>query len=125
MARSLQNFPSGRRVGLQSSVVACVRATAFFLWKRRRHVNDIVGVLIGIGPVVGALLWSGRQDRLRRRADHVRAGISAAANRVVGGEAGLAGHVEPRVAWRAGRVHIRAPGGYEFLIASVSGAVIA
>ena len=25
-------------------------------------MNDIVGVLIGIGPVVGALLWSGRQD---------------------------------------------------------------
>jgi hypothetical protein len=113
-----------RRAGLQSSVVACIRATAFFLLKRRRHVNDIVGVLIGIGPVVGALLWSGRQDRLRRRADHVRADISAAANRVLGGESVLSVHVEPRVAWRSGRVHISAPGGYEFLIASVSGAVI-
>ena len=86
-------------------------------------MSDIVGVLIGIGPVVGALLWSGRQDRLRRRADHVRA--SAAANGVLGGESVLSVHVEPRVAWRSGRVHISAPGGYEFLIASVSGAVIA
>ena len=98
-------------------------------------MNDIVGVLIGIGPVVGALLWNGRQDRLRRRADQVRADISAAANRVLGGEPVLSVRVEPRVAWRSGRVHIRAPGGYEFLIkapdgyefliASVSGAVIA
>lgn len=88
-------------------------------------MNDIVGVLIGIGPVVGALLWSGRQDRLRRRADHVRADISAATNRVLGGESVLSVRVEPRVAWRSGRVHIRAPGGYEFLIANVSGAVIA
>jgi hypothetical protein len=91
----------------------------------RRLVNDILGVLIGIGPVVGALLWRGRQDRLRRRANHVRADISAAANRVLGGESVLSVHVEPRVAWRTGRVHLSAPGGCEFLIASVSGAVIA
>ena len=88
-------------------------------------MNDILGVLIGIGPVVGALLWRERQDRLRRRANHVRADISAAANRVLGGESVLSVHVEPRVAWRTGRVHLSAPGGYEFLIASVSGAVIA
>jgi hypothetical protein len=114
-----------RRAGLQSKRRRFHRATAFFLVKRRRHVNDILGVLIGIGPVVGALLWRGRQDRLRRRANHVRADISAAANRVLGGESVLSVHVEPRVAWRTGRVHLSAPGGYEFLIASVSGAVIA
>jgi len=41
------------------------------------------------------------------------------------GESVLSVHVEPRGAWRTGRVHLSAPGGYEFLIASVSGAVIA
>jgi hypothetical protein len=88
-------------------------------------VNDVLGVLIGVGPVVAALLWSGRQDRLRHRANRVRADINAAANRVLGGESVLSVRVEPRVPWRAGRVHLSAPGGYEFLIASVSSAVIA
>ncbi len=32
--------------------------------------------------------------------------------------------VEPAIAWRPGRVHLSAPGGYEFLVWSVSGAVI-
>jgi hypothetical protein len=84
-------------------------------------VNDVLGVLIGVGPVVVALLWSERQDRLRHRANRVRADICAAANRALGGESVLSVRVEPRGPWRAGRVH---PGGYEFLIASVSGVVI-
>ena len=88
-------------------------------------MNDVLGVLIGVGPVVAALLWSGRRDRLRHRANRVRADINAAANRVLGGESVLSVRVEPRVPWRTGRVHLSAPGGYEFLIASVSGAVIA
>jgi len=87
-------------------------------------VNDVLGVLIGVGPVVAALLWSGRRDQLRNRANHVRAAINAAANRALGGESVLSVRVEPRGPWRTGRVHLSAPGGYEFLIASVSGAVI-
>lgn len=87
-------------------------------------MNDVLGVLIGVGPVVVALLWSERQDRLRHRANRVRADISAAANRALGGESVLSVRVEPRGPWRAGRVHLSAPGGYEFLIASVSGVVI-
>ena len=55
----------------------------------------------------------------------MRADINAAANRVLGGESVLSVRVEPRVPWRAGRVHLSAPGGYESLIASVSDAVIA
>ena len=54
----------------------------------------------------------------------MRADISAAANRALGGESVLSVRVEPRGPWRAGRVHLSAPGGYEFLIASVSGVVI-
>jgi hypothetical protein len=40
------------------------------------------------------------------------------------GESVLAVRVQPALAWRPGRVHLSAPGEYEFLIASVSGAVI-
>jgi hypothetical protein len=87
-------------------------------------VNDVLGVLIGVGPVVAALLWSERQDRLCHRANRVRADISAAANRALGGESVLSVRVEPRGPWRTGRVHLSAPGGYEFLIASVAATVI-
>jgi hypothetical protein len=87
-------------------------------------MNDIVGLLIGLGPVAAALLWGDLHDRLRHRANRVGAEIRATANRVLGGESMLAVRVQPAIAWRAGRVHLSTPGGYEFLIASVSGAVI-
>ena len=53
-----------------------------------------------------------------------RAAVRAAANRVLGGESMLAVRVQPALAWRPGRVHLSTPGGYEFLIPSVSSAVI-
>ena len=87
-------------------------------------INDVVGVLIGLGPVVAALVWSDLNDRFRHRANRVAAEMRATANRVLGGESMLAVHVQPAMAWRPGRVHLSTPGGYEFLIASVSGAVI-
>ena len=87
-------------------------------------INDVVGMLIGLGPIVAALVWCDLNDRFRHRANRVGAEIRATANRVLGGESMLAVHVEPAMAWRPGRVHLSTPGGYEFLIASVSGAVI-
>ncbi len=87
-------------------------------------INDVVGVMIGLGPVVAALLWCDLNDRFRHRANRVGAEIRATANRVLGGESMLAVRVQPAMAWRPGRVHLSAPGGYEFLIASVSGAII-
>lgn len=87
-------------------------------------MNDVVGVLIGLGPIVAALAWTRLQDRLRNRANRVRAEVSATANRVLGGESVVAVQVEPAIGWRPGRVHLSTPGGYEFLIASVSSAVI-
>jgi len=87
-------------------------------------MNDLLGVLIGLGPIVAALGWTSLQDRLRDRANCVRAEISATANRVLGGESVVAVRVEPAIGWRPGRVHLSAPGGYERLIASVSGAAI-
>ena len=87
-------------------------------------MNDVLGVLIGLGPIVAALVWINRRDRFRNQANRVRADISATANRVLGGESVLGVRVEPAIAWRPGRVHLSAPGGYEFLIWSVAGAVI-
>lgn len=87
-------------------------------------INDVVGMMIGLGPVVAALLWCDLNDRFRHRADRVGAEIRATANRVLGGESMLAVRVQPAMVWRPGRVHLSAPGGYEFLIASVSGAVV-
>ena len=87
-------------------------------------MNDVLGVLIGLGPIVAAPVWSNLRDRSRDRANGVRADISATANRVLGGESVLAVRVEPAIAWRPGRVHLSAPGGYEFLFWSGSGAVI-
>ena len=87
-------------------------------------INDVLGVMIGLGPVVAALLWCDLSDRFLHRANRVGAEIRATANRVLGGESMLAVRVQPAIAWRPGRVHLSTPGGYEFLIASVSGAVI-
>jgi hypothetical protein len=87
-------------------------------------INDVVGMLIGLGPIGAALLWCDLQDRFRRRANRVGADIRATANRALGGESMLAVRVRPAIAWRPGRVHLSTPGGYEFLIASVSGAVV-
>jgi hypothetical protein len=87
-------------------------------------INDVVGMLIGLGPIVAALVWCDLNDRFRHRANRVGAEIRATANRVLGGESMLAVHVQPAMGWRPGRVHLSTPGGYEFLIASVSGAVI-
>jgi hypothetical protein len=135
VARSLHYSSIGAQGGLRSSVVACIERRRFFFGETRALVparlegglivSDVLGMLIGVGPIVAALLWSGRRDRLRQRANRVRAEINAAANGVLGGESVLSVRVEPRGPWRAGRVHLSAPGGYEFLIASVSGAVIA
>ena len=87
-------------------------------------INDVVGTLIGLGPLVVALVWCDLHDRLRHRANRVGAEIRATAHRVLGGESMLAVRVQPATAWRPGRVHLSTPDGYEFLIASVSGAVI-
>lgn len=87
-------------------------------------ISDVVGMMIGLGPVVAALLWCDLNDRFRHRADRVGAEIRATVNRVLGGESMLAVRVQPAMVWRPGRVHLSAPGGYELLIASVSGAVV-
>jgi hypothetical protein len=69
-------------------------------------INDVVGMLIGLGPVGAALLWCDLQDRFRHRANRVGADIRATANRVLGSESMLAVRVQPAIAWRPGRMHL-------------------
>ena len=54
-------------------------------------ISDVVGVMIGLGPVVAALLWCDLSDRFGHRANRVGAEIRATANRVLGGESMLGG----------------------------------
>ncbi len=91
---------------------------------RRITVTDLTGLFIGITPFVALLLWSEVRDRRRDQADGVRAGIHAAACRVLGGESMLSIQVAPAWGWRGGRVHLSVPSGYESLIARVSRAVV-
>ncbi len=83
-------------------------------------MNDVLGVLIALGPVVAVLVWSNLRDRARHRAYGVRADISATANRVLGGESVLGVRVEPAIAWRpwsvSGAVINRLPRNYELVV---------
>jgi len=87
-------------------------------------MNDVTGILAVIAPVVAMVLWSHVSDRRRQEANGVRADVHAAANRVLGGDSMLAFQVDPAMRWRAGRVRLSVPGGYEALVGRVSSAVI-
>jgi hypothetical protein len=90
----------------------------------RDTVNDLVGLLMSIAPVLLPLMWCNARDRRRQGADALRADMSAAASRVLGGESMIAIHVEPALGWRPGRVRLSAPGEDSSSIARVTRAVI-
>ena len=87
-------------------------------------MSDLMGLLISIAPVVAALVWCNVHDHRQKLADGVRADVNAAMNHVMGGESLVAVEVEPPTPWRAGQVRLRAPGGYDPLLACVSEAVL-
>jgi len=60
--------------------------------------------------------WSLRRDRNEARADAIRAEIRAAINSRLGGESVVSVLVVPSSPWRAGRIVLSAPSGYECLI---------
>lgn len=87
-------------------------------------MNEVIGILIGISPVVAALVFCNLHDRRVELANIVRARISATVNRVLGGESLVAVRVEPALVRGSGRVYLSAPRAYEALIAAVSTAVL-
>jgi len=46
-------------------------------------INDVVGMLIGLGPVAAALLWCDLHDRFRHRANRVGAPIASVSGAVI------------------------------------------
>jgi len=80
----------------------------------------MIGVLIVLtflGVLVLAPLAFGTwKDKSSERGLALAAGIQAVVNRVLGGESFLSVEVKPATFWRAGRVLLWVPTGYEWLI---------
>jgi hypothetical protein len=68
---------------------------------------------------LGPLLWRIRADRRQREADVIGADIRAAISRRLRGESFVAVRVTARSVWRAGRVVLSVPSGYESLVEAV------
>jgi hypothetical protein len=79
-------------------------------------VSDLVGLVVGLSPIFGLLLWHARAGRQRHAADVLRADVQAGAARLLDGTAPLAVNVRPPTAWRPGFVRLSMPGGCEPLI---------
>src|SRR5262245_3448295 len=74
-----------------------------------------------LGPLAGRV-WA---DRRRARALVLQADLTAAANRVLGGESLLSVHVQPGLRPQAGRVMLDAPAGWGWLVEAVWEVVMA
>jgi len=75
----------------------------------------IVLALLGV-LVLAPLAFGVWKDRSSERGLALAAGIQAAVNRVLGGESFLSVEVQPATFWRAGRIKLWVPTGYEWLI---------
>ncbi|HEU4369859.1 MAG TPA: hypothetical protein VFV05_16675 [Methylomirabilota bacterium] len=87
--------------------------------------NNVVGIVAIVAMLVGVLLWRGRQDRRRERAQAVRARTNAALFRALGGDALIAVQVEAPWLWRRGRVVLSAPADWHRVLARVWSGVVA
>ena len=72
-------------------------------------------VLVGL-LIFGPLAWRNFLDRRNEQALAVRARIHARLRRLFRGEPLMAIDVRPIMPWRAGRVVLSAPAGWEFLV---------
>jgi hypothetical protein len=79
----------------------------------------LLPTLLLLALVVSPLAWRIRADRLRDRADILRADIHGAINRRLHGESLLTVEVVPKTLWHAGRVVLWTPAGYEDLAETV------
>ncbi len=74
--------------------------------------------------IVGPLAWRTWVDRRQSKALQLRAVINDTVNRRLEGESLVSVQVIPPAPWRAGRVMLSAPHGYESLIDDVSAPVL-
>ena len=82
-------------------------------------MTGIIAMLLVSALFAGPLGWRIRRDRDEARSDVIRAEIRAAINQRLGGESVLSVLVHPRSFWRAGRIVLSAPAGYEWLVETV------
>ena len=87
-------------------------------------MKDLAGLLIGIAPVLAALVWCNARDRRMDLANRLCARVNQVVNRRLGGESLVAVRVDAALGPRAGRVHLSVPGSHESLIGLVSGTVL-
>jgi hypothetical protein len=81
---------------------------------------DMLGLVLCMAPVLGALAWQLTRDQRAYAAAVVRADIHAGVTRALGGETFLAIDVESPRLWRRGHVTLSAPRGYESLLADAT-----
>ena len=79
----------------------------------------VLSITLLILLVAVPLVWRGRADQGRDRADILRADIRSAINRRLHGESLLAVEVVPKTLWHPGRIVLRTPAGYEDLTDAV------
>jgi len=87
-------------------------------------LDAMLAFLLCAAVIVGPLAWRIWTDRREEEALQLRADISATVNRRLDGESLVSVQVVPAVPWRAGRVMLSAPHGYESLIDDVSAPVL-
>jgi hypothetical protein len=75
-----------------------------------------IGLIALAVIVVGPLLWRVRQDRRADRAQEVAARVRAVLFRAFGGDSLVAVEVAAPSLWHAGRVVLRAPGSYQWML---------
>jgi hypothetical protein len=79
----------------------------------------LLPTILLLALVVSPLAWRIRADRLRDRADILRADLHSAINRRLHGESLLTVEVVPKRLWHPGRVVLWTPAGYEDLAETV------
>ena len=112
-----------------------LHATALFLfvrdWRaldRRKEMqvilNDVLGLVVTLGPLVALFMYQERVDRRQRDAWLLRAEIHANMRRTLRGESMIGIDVDLPTAFRAGQVRLSTPSGYESMLGLTSGAVM-
>ena len=87
-------------------------------------LNDVLGMIVTLGPLVALFVYQERVDRRQREAWLLRAEIDARARRVLHGDTMIGIDVDLPTAFRAGQVRLSTPSGYESMLGLTSGAVM-
>jgi hypothetical protein len=82
-------------------------------------MTAIAAVLLVSAVFLSPLAWRMWRDARQERADTIGADVRTAVNRRLRGESLVSVAVAPPLFWRAGRIVLSAPAGYECLVEAV------